>query len=272
MIVKPLIVLSGPGTRLVFIIGDSFTEGVTSSTFDKTMCELLKHRLITDRYLVCPFGVGGTDLVQYRLVAEKFIPELKPDAVYIAFCSNDFADFNRIPTPHIAMYYQSNVGYLSTAIYNHVIPTKDSMYHFFRNTSPVISGPWIAQHSFIAAGIVAALFPRKYQWFPNDGYDTTVTARELARIHNVCAENKTPLVVCHIPDKNYFYSSAQEYAGIYGKGFGSMLPYVKFYDQGDMSSADYRKEDSHFSDSGNKKFADFLERQIRDTKIVSRIR
>ncbi len=251
------------GYKIVFVIGDSYTEGVTSSTWNNTFCELAKTELFKKKYLLCPFGVGGTDVIQYRLVAEKFIPALNPDIVVVAFCGcNDFIMFDRKPTPFVPLHYQTNIGYMSSNIScNRVIcTTPDSLYRFYTSLSPK------GRPSFLITYLNAIVTGWKDPVFEYSFSDTsTATQRNLAQVRSLTVKDNGRFFVAFTPDvKVPNLRSRNEADSLYAKLFGDIQNDVKYYLKGNLSENDYQfpKTMPHFNDSGNRKFADFLIEEI----------
>lgn len=75
------------GKKVLFIVGDSFVEGVSSSSPDSSFVAMLKAEI--PEWAIYNFGVGGLDPLNYRLILEQYVPALKPDAVLLVFCNND---------------------------------------------------------------------------------------------------------------------------------------------------------------------------------------
>ena len=135
------------GKKKILVIGDSFTEGITSTTSDHKLMELVQAEKAEDVFFVC--GIGGTDPLNYRLIAEKFIPELQPDLVIINYCGENDNDYpDRIAIPYLPLQYYTNAGQFysnpnpefSDGIPNHILPTPDSAYHFYLNHISFFSG------------------------------------------------------------------------------------------------------------------------------------
>lgn len=70
----------------VFFIGDSFTQAIEVSD-DKTYFSVLGDSLDLE---VFAYGARGFSTLQELMILEKYLPEIKPDAVVLQFCSNDF--------------------------------------------------------------------------------------------------------------------------------------------------------------------------------------
>lgn len=93
------------GKKIVMIIGDSFVQGVSSTSWNKSFVELLRKN--ASQYEVINFGVGGMDPLNYRLVVEEYLKPIKPDLIVIVCCDNDMMQFDRKPMPGVPLYYSA---------------------------------------------------------------------------------------------------------------------------------------------------------------------
>src|SRR5690606_25963503 len=94
----------------VLHIGDSFTWGHNST--NKSLC--FADLLLAREFPGFNTGISGTDPLQYKLIAEKWIPELKPDIVMVHFfLGNDIMKYKRPVVPNIPQYFSTNAGNLN---------------------------------------------------------------------------------------------------------------------------------------------------------------
>ena len=79
--------------KTVFLIGDSYTEGCCAFPLDSSFADLL---CADSGFVAINFGIGNTDLVQYKLIIEKYVPIFNPDLVVVFFyLGNDIAYYER---------------------------------------------------------------------------------------------------------------------------------------------------------------------------------
>ena len=261
--------LKKAGNKIVFIIGDSHVAGTTSTTWDKTFSQVLKKGMIKDGYVICPFGIYGTDPLDYRLCAEKFIPLLKPDLVLVSYCAdNDRMDFDRIPTPHIPMWFATNLGFsLPTNLDNkYIFSNPDTLRRFYRSVCPQISTSIplriLSKFSMSFAELYVKLkYPDRVQSISRRYVNDTCTAtcRNLTEIQNVCVANNAKFSIAVVPTPGESCKNLEECEARYKDVFQDLLGAVQFYLKRDLTKNDFLNDDSHFNDSGNAKFADFLE-------------
>lgn len=124
------------GKKVVMLIGDSFVEGCCADDVRNSFGDIINR---DKQYEVLNFGVAGTDLVQYKLVAQKYAATLKPDRVVICFyMGNDIMYCDRLPTPGVPLTYpfKANKWIYSVPMdhlsreRNHVFKSADEAYTF----------------------------------------------------------------------------------------------------------------------------------------------
>lgn len=101
-----------PGTRIA-VIGDSFGWGSSAKPLTNSFADLLD---ANPRYTVFNLSIPGTGPDQYALVAEKFIPLIKPHVVILAvYMGNDIngsLDATHLvhKEPRLKKWYVTNAG------------------------------------------------------------------------------------------------------------------------------------------------------------------
>lgn len=262
------------GKKIVFIIGDSFVEGVSEGSYDSVFTEHIR-RMDTSMALLT-FGVGGTDPLNYKLIAEKYVPLLKPDLVLIAFCWNDVMMSERIATPYIPLYYQTSMGFLCSNVpyrlsgkHNVILPSADSAFNYYKGwyfidtTESKLA--WLCSKNPLTA--------KAYTYYNRlpDYIDTssanaivTVSYRHIKAIDSVCIANGTKMSIAFIPDiakADIMQTLAQNHSE-YKHVFHEYLPRVHFIEKS-ITRADYiSKQNQHFNSIGNRKYAAFLQQVI----------
>lgn len=93
---------SGWEGTTVAILGDSFTWGATAIPLSRSFPDMLR----TEGYQIHNLGIPGTGPLQYRKVAEAYLPRLKPDVVIVAlYLGNDILATQWEPPPGRLLYY-----------------------------------------------------------------------------------------------------------------------------------------------------------------------
>jgi len=89
--------------NVVFLVGDSDTEGCCAHPIDNSFASLLYDN---EENILLNFGVGATDLVQYKLIVDHYVPIVQPEIVVVAFyLGNDIAFRERPVRPDIPVCY-----------------------------------------------------------------------------------------------------------------------------------------------------------------------
>ena len=82
----------------VLFIGDSFTFGYDAQPFNK--CFVDQFELLNEDLIVYNAGIGGIDMASYQLLAEKYIPLLSPDYVFLVLYTNDGVYYDKQIKPN----------------------------------------------------------------------------------------------------------------------------------------------------------------------------
>lgn len=259
------------GKKIVFVIGDSFVEGVSDSGATTTFIELMRNT--QSNYAIFSFGVRGMDPLNYWLTAKRFVEKLRPDLVVVCFCGqNDFMLYDRKLIPGLPLLLHGNAGELTSNIPFNMVGSRDSFlktyedaYAFYISQSSL----WGKDESGLIAKICrrSSTLTRIYYQFhtpiihtdtDTSPYDSTVTYRYLHAIDSLCYEYSVPFRVAFIPQGNLVVTGQENnYALNYKKQLGDIFNKTKF-PRGFIYDRDYIVPEAHFNVSGNKRFAAYL--------------
>lgn len=264
---------STPRKKKKLFFGDSFLQGIGASKQENTFIEL--YRQHNPNEIVCSFGIGGNDPVQYRLAAEKFIPEIMPDEVNVMFCGwNDVIFLDRKPTPHLpSLTYIEGVGFIHNYIFSGLTPfdtlalQPDTAYRLYRQKYSLQTKsdmlPVVCRQSIITSQLYFQfhpqhLYPRQF------ADDSLATYRNLKRIKTLADSVGANFTIAFIPTppmKNY---TIMDYEQHFKWAFADLWQYVSFCPQGTIADSDCSSSvDWHFNDKGQIKFADFLQKTLK---------
>ncbi len=267
-VVDSLAQLSNPRRKKFLFLGDSFLEGVGASTCDKSFVEL--YRRNQPKKLICSTGIGGMDVVQYRLVAEKYIPLLKPDAIVIFFCGwNDVAWMERKPKPFLPLHgFVDHVGiiynYIPTGItpYDTLTLSTDSAYRLYRSRFSLMGRKDMASQWAKQTRLSTQLY---YKFNPISFYpcqfhpDSAATYRNLKRIKTLCDSNGIQLSILFIPTPLMQSYTMKEYTAQYKWVFQDLWSNVHFCPKGYFDASDCSSPtDFHFNNKGQLKMEAFM--------------
>ncbi|HWB64600.1 MAG TPA: SGNH/GDSL hydrolase family protein [Chitinophagales bacterium] len=208
--------------KLLFAIGDSFTEGVSSGGTGESFMELLKaDTTVSSKYLVCNFGVGGQNPFNYKLIAEKYVPLLKPDIVIINYCFNDDMYYKEVKHP-FPNYYQvnfvtngSSVSACKPDCSGFFTSARDAYKYYYKHYN-IASFDWFGQ--LMSISVTTTLLYQKIEGIkpdPDNECDqdkgTIATSYYyLQDIKTVCRQNGAACKLFYIPAINEHYPTYKE--------------------------------------------------------------
>jgi hypothetical protein len=108
------------GKTSILLLGDSFAWGANADPITNCFADIVSR----EGYRLFNTGIAGTDPKQYAYLAEKFIPQLKPDIVVVAlYIDNDIHPY-RPMLPNKNLIHVTNVGWLQAFDHNgrHMAP------------------------------------------------------------------------------------------------------------------------------------------------------
>lgn len=255
--------------KKILFVGDSFLEGLGASRFSKCFIEI--YRKENTNLVVCAAGIHGSDPVQYRQFAQKFIPELKPDEVCVLFCGwNDIMNEDREPLAYIPQYTDiPGVGvinnYLPAALTGkpNIAFPPEKTYRIYRKYYSLFEkgDVWakLAQQSCVTTQLYFNAFPAvNYTIIPTQ--DSLATYRSLQKIKALADSAGANFSIVFIPTPEMKNFETREYEQNYRWVFKDLWAYVHFPPQGLITEQDCSSAvDYHFNDGGQIKFAKFLD-------------
>jgi hypothetical protein len=260
----------------ILLVGDSFTYGESARPIYNSFADIL----LAEGYGVYNAGISGTDPAQYMAIVQKYVQELRPDIVVIAFySSNDMMRNYRDPAPDRPHEYITNAGFYYShstgehltleegyALYEKLclIPQSNA-FNRLCSQMAVSTHIWRVLHRL---GIVShPLLEQLLEgWSGESVHAVKVTSKYLDGIQHVCQQNNTPFVLAVIPDV-----SRQDDARLdspcalndpkvdsliekYPHAYPATFIRSDFADGGDI----------HFNNQGSVKFAGFLKELINE--------
>lgn len=264
---------------VVFLIGDSYTEGCCASHPTNSFADILAQ---DSALIVLNFGVGTTGLTNYRLVLEEYAAELDPDLVVVNFyCGNDIEITPRPTTPNIPLFYTleglpwlRTVGppYFMDDEPTEALSDPEATYRFYLRNYTLWSADVnflgrLCRRSVLASKLylgirekfhMASWAIRSYHF----GQDVEVTNYGLRQIADQCNETDTPLIISCIPapkDVKKQVNMQEKYAP-YFEGIDHVAAPVQLFTTDDY---DGLGSSNHFNDSGHAKYAAFLRKQVQ---------
>jgi hypothetical protein len=255
----------------ILFLGDSFTWGSSARPITKSFVDLVGEQ----GFVTFNLGIPGTDPNQYAYLAEKYAPLLKPDIVAVMFyIGNDFIA-PRPMLPYKNLYHVTNAKFLYAfdAEGNHMSPQQAYDYYLAKNNaaadSPQNAEPFkstlrtaltktvVGTYLVVAASkIKRKLFADSENEAANPVYDRT--RESLLRIKAASERVGARFMMFVIPmhPRRQQPANSIRYHQSFFKEFKAYIP--DFLDE-----SDYMKlPNSHFNNSGHRKYADFILKAI----------
>lgn len=270
----------GSNKEIVFLIGDSYTQGCCVGNLDSSFSKLIQQNR-DEHYL--NFGIGAVDIYQYRAIVKKYVPLLKPDLVVIPFyLGNDISYHNRVIKPHTPFCYvirdyqwiNSEVPKEDQKSYgkNYFDSAKEA-YSFYLNKytlwgSNATNVEMVLRNSIFFSKIYMSLFPKQNPHYIQpltESSDLVNTVLALKEIDRVCRWNNIPVLFLGIPSP---INARRQIplSNVYGNYFETANVEHAFPNISNYSLSDYDGEETrnHFNESGHSKFYKFLDRKVNE--------
>lgn len=271
--------------QVIFLIGDSYTQGCCDSPVDSSFSDLLAKN---HEYHILNFGIGAVDLYQYQQIVRKYVPMLKPELVVIPFyLGNDISHYERTIAPHIPFCYviraypwlnaQKPVEFIEKGEKPY-FESAGEAYQFYLDHYTLWGKNATLLERLIRKSIIASKlyipymqkeleekkfdFYKKYNKLSDDVANTVAPLKEIKK---VCEENNTALLILGIPsplDAIKQESLSEQYAKYFEK---AKVTYA-FPDISEYSIDDYDGPETrnHFLNSGHFKFYQFTESALNE--------
>jgi hypothetical protein len=257
----------------VLLLGDSFAFGYSAHPLTASFAD----RLAAKGYAVYNTGIPAVGPAQYEALAARYIPRLRPDVVIVNFyMANDVVYWETKLEPFQYQQYPTDVGffvadprgeYLETAqeAYDYAIqyvriPDQDRLFNRLCASTVIGTKLWAVLTN---AGYVerrAARFAAYDARNANVGSGPPVSERHIKRIKEIAEKHGATFVLVTITDPLGTTGSTAAPQDVF-----KMIE----YHVPDVTPEDYRPApDGHFNNEGHRKYADFLERLIGESRAV----
>jgi hypothetical protein len=255
----------------VLLIGDSFCWGGSARPLDHSFADLLEDF----DYEVYNTGIPGTGPAQYLLVAQKFVPRLKPDKVVVVFYMANDVMYRDIPAkPNASNYHLTNAGWLDAYIDGDYLATPQECYEYFlkRFSIPELESHFnrLMSKSVITTQIWS-VFARIGWVAHRDHPDVTsrkatnpypvlkepVSYKYLKAIKELCKRNETEFYLCIVP----VHTNLEDDPKV---NRSTIFHELKYHWPVSLRYSDYNDwPDGHLNNNGHMKYAKFLDEVLR---------
>lgn len=262
--------------KLLFI-GDSFTWGMSASPFqDSSFCDILAR---DSAFEVINTGIPAADPPQYLKIAETYIPELKPDFVFVVFFEgNDLMKEDRKVIPGRQFYYWTNAGAVLADIDGRHFETAQTAYDYLSNEKYFLKSPRRWYEIVISkSALLSRLYAGKFRVeeklnFERIRKNTSLTKSYLAAIKRVADSNGIPVKFVVIPDSKHASMSVEEYRKYYSDLLNDTVLDESWLIW-ENSKAYFRPNpDGHLNNQGHRIYAGRIKSFLRDYFSGTQIR
>jgi len=246
----------------LMLIGDSYTWGMSASPNDSAFANILRKASGVN---VHNLGIPAADPVQYALVAERYIPQLKPDAVVLFFfVGNDILLHDRIPVPYENFYFFTNAGAILSEIDGVKFPDAETAYAHLMHDKYWLTGnrnalEWLVSKSAVLSRLYSVRFrwEEKQRW-ENAIHDVSLTASYLLRVRNAALAQGATFQLIVIPELRETDLSREAYREKYKALFHHPVlgPHISWPKVSEQHFVPY--PDAHLNNSGHRVYANFL--------------
>ena len=190
--------------RKLLFIGDSFTWGMSAKPFYKnSFCDLLARDSSKE---VINLGIPAADPLQYAALAEKYIPTIQPNEVFVLFfMGNDLMREDRANSRQ-PYYYWTNAGAIYADMDGRHFYSAQSAYDYLITEKLFLCNPdnfleWLVSKS----AAIARLYAVKFRWEEKQAFERArthpeVTIKHLKQLVEVCMANNCALKIVVIPE------------------------------------------------------------------------
>lgn len=250
--------------KKILIIGDSHAFGHSCKNVTSSFTDIL----LAKGYAVYNTGLSGSDPAQYQAIAERFIPLLKPDYVFVnLFLENDVVYHKRELKPNQPYLWVTNAGHLfacaegvyftspaeaySNMLRNYFIPKTNWVNKMLASTT-ITTFVWRALQKYFQVVNNSTAEFRDYDEKVSAARTTLpYTNNHVQAILEVSKLNNAKCLVFTIPKRT---ATGLKKA----KDFPELLNGIAFHEC-QFSPTDYADAGGHLNDAGHKKFAAYLD-------------
>lgn len=266
------------GKKVVMIIGDSFVEGCCTDTVTNSFPDLIAKK---GKYIVLNMGIAGTDPLQYKLVAQKYIKLLMPDIVVTVFYfGNDILTLKRTPEPNVPLTFPfKNNKWIFGIAPNHLsgklnynFKSAGEAYQFYVDNYTLHGNNrnWFEKCLKYSVCFSKLYLATQHQWLKqqwaknNPGLSVDVnqiTYDHLDAIRKECKMYSVKSIFVGIPAPDEVKEDMQE-------KYKAIFKDIRYYTPNNLTGKDYdgMSMSNHLNNAGHIKYAAFLANVIENNQ------
>lgn len=256
--------------KKILFIGDSFTWGMSAKPMiDNCFVDLVRNKT---GYEVVNLGIPAADPAQYSAIAQKYIPLLKPDFVFVMFfMGNDLMITDREVSATKPFCYYTNAGAVMADMDGKHFETAAEAYNYFVNEKYYLKHPanvfeWVISKSALLSRLYSYRFRLQEKIaFERTAKHSDITKKYLRNILQAAKQNGAQCRFVLIPEVKEADMKIEDYRKKYtdllndpvlANNWVSFQSDKKYY-------LDY--PDAHLNNAGHRLYADSLEAILKSS-------
>lgn len=249
-----------PGRPRLLLLGDSFLWGLAAEPLNACFANRLD-----SVYCTYNTGIIGADPAQYKAIAEKYIPHLKPRLTCLfVFAGNDVLYYYPKLRPGVPNYFWADGMGVSSSCYKgcgkvEYFENADTAYRFYLHHFSLYTRKGILLQAAAKTNIATQLYYRfnKPVLATCENFSVDLITRQyIDSIQTIATANGSQLVLFVIPDKNQLASSQAAFLSFYPNQFDGLPMHLPL----NLTLEDYALGgDGHFNNQGHAKFAEYVQ-------------
>lgn len=256
--------------KKILFIGDSFTWGMSASPVtDHCFVDLIRNET---NYEISNAGIPAADPVQYSLLAQKYIPTLKPDYVVVMFfMGNDLMKEDRKIITGEPFYYYTNAGAILADIDGIHFKTAQDAYNYFMNNKYYLLHPKNIFEKIVSkSSLFSRLYSVRFRIQEKIEYtqmikDTRITKKYLLAIKAIAEQYHVPLKFVLIPEIKEADMPIEKYIGKYNDILGDSSLRKDWLVLQNSKSYFNDYPDAHLNNAGHRFYADCLKAFLKNS-------
>lgn len=254
----------------ILFLGDSFVWGHSAEPINNCFVDLVRKH----GYNCYNTGIPAAGPSQYAYLAEKYVPEVRPDIVAVMiFMGNDLNSCLRNPMiPRQNVFHITDRGWFYAYDLNgqYMTPSEAYLfshnlaYQYFKDSGPIVRKLLLTSRVGTIVGVKLAQIQHLLSKLEGASrarvVDPDYVRNSLKRIRNVCDQYHAKMLVFLIPnhpEMNTPATSIKEHRQIFD-GYDVWVPEF-------LTKEDYREApNGHFNNEGHRKYADFILGVLRE--------
>lgn len=249
--------------KKIFLIGDSFTYGMSASPVYNCYADLL----LTKGFIVWNPSFPNNDPENYLQIATKYIPILKPDIVIVCFyMGNDIMRYNRKSILGKRHFFATNAGWINGEEGGCYFDNAKQAYDYYFSKATIrknnIAGKVCSMLTI--SSLLYTLYNKISFDKPKakvNNCEPTINGstnnnlshsyNKIKSIKNLCLQNSTEMKILLLPD----LVTQNPYNANFNPK--DILKELKYIDINDLTKDDYNRNpnDGHFNNKGHAKAA-----------------